>query len=551
LRKQLQEYEVKLQEKEQQNQQLQQQLQEKEQYIRQVQTLNQQLQEKEQYIRQVQTLNQQLQQQLQEKEQYIRQVQILNQQLQVKEQQVQQQLQEKEQYIRQVQTLNQQLREKEQQQQKQQLHKSQFIRLCFERFTVFNAHTLRVAELPDFDLNNGFRFLSNGSNGAVSLIQTSHQDPLQRGVQFPTNKQVVIKTMFNYRKTVNTRDPTVQQKQKFDREYLVALQHPHWTIVNIYNYFRGVCIPKLIVKDLSTFDATLYHENTTYFTMEVCECSFEQWLKNKRTTTGSKYFFDPKRDSRKILLLALQLLLGLEHLDRNKIRHLDYKLDNLFVIKCRGGLELKDIPQVVLGDFGTARIGDVVALEHLFEGNQTNRAPEVLQPTDPQRVKLNKADLWSFGCVLFEVVEGNHPFYKEGQQNDLIPRICGGVIPNLSQPWLSRFETNNEQEKRLKQGLEQLLFNKLLVREVNQRTTVQEAVKFVEQVLWEVPEHISKEWLSEQEQKLYDELQQQQQQQRPRPDQQRLTVETVQMNIEQLLKANMLVRSRQQLYSEL
>ena len=130
--------------------------------------------------------------------------------------------------------------------------------------------------------------------------------------------------MFNYRATAAARLNTIELQSKFDREYLVPLQHSHWSIVNVYNYFRGLCVPRLLSSDAMPYDATLFHENTTYFTMELCEASLEAWCAQRRTTRGvaaEQGIFDPTTESRVVLLLMLQVLIALQHLDRCGVRH--------------------------------------------------------------------------------------------------------------------------------------------------------------------------------------------------------------------------------------
>jgi len=384
---------------------------------------------------------------------------------------------------------------------------SAFILKAFSRSTQFDPSSLRVAELHDFELGGrGFRFVAHGCNGSVCFTRAAPYN-MARGVRFP-QKTVAIKALFNYRSSESARLATVALQSKFDREYLVPLQYPHWTIVNVYNYFRALCVPSLLVADPSQYDPTLFFENTTYFTMEACETTLDRWCLKRRSSSSSdgtgnynSYYFNPRTEARIVLMIVLQLLLALEHLDRHSVRHLDLKLDNLFVIACRGGVDMAETPQVVLGDFGTAFTGDTVnSLDSAVEGNQANRPPEVVRPTDERQVNVSKADLWAVGCVLYELVEGRHPFWDQAQPDSLALRICYLPLPQLTPAWKSAAAVDDA-ERAAKQAIEALLYEMLLVREPERRSTAKDAIARIEHTLWGGDQP-----LEQLESELYDEL---------------------------------------------
>jgi serine/threonine protein kinase len=402
--------------------------------------------------------------------------------------------------------------------------RSAFLLCSFLQVTRFDPSSLRVAELRDFNLGGpSFKFVANGCNGAVCFLTPAAYLP-SRGVRFPENRVVAIKSLFNYRSNTAARLDTVVLQSRFDREYLVPLQFPHWTIVNVYNYFRSVCIPSLFYKNVEEFDASLFFENTTYFTMEACKAGLDSWCdarckanssssSSNSNNNSSGTCFDAKSDIRLILVLMLQILLAVAHLDRHSVRHLDLKLDNIFVIECRGGVPDHQMPQVVLGDFGTTIQADTVnTIEYgAIEGNLANRAPEVIRPADVRAVDISKADVWAAGCVLYQLIENKHPFLDADQPDQLVLRVCYQPLPKVSASWRADSSGGaSAREVAERKFLDKLLYGMLLVREPTQRYTAQQAINEIENFLWlpaDCAVHDTDTWLDSEEQKLFDELQ--------------------------------------------
>lgn len=109
--------------------------------------------------------------------------------------------------------------------------------------------------------------------------------------------------------------------------------------------------------------------------------------------------------------IALQLALALGRAHELGVVHRDIKPNNIFLIR-KG-----DDPDFVkLLDFGLARAADDITLtrSNLLFGTPEYMAPE----TATQSPVDMKADLYAFGCVLFEMLTGRLPF--EGAPTGLI-----------------------------------------------------------------------------------------------------------------------------------
>ncbi|XP_045910734.1 serine/threonine-protein kinase Nek5-like isoform X2 [Micropterus dolomieu] len=110
----------------------------------------------------------------------------------------------------------------------------------------------------------------------------------------------------------------------------------------------------------------------------------------------------------------VQICLGLKHIHDRKILHRDIKAQNIFLTS--GGMKAK------LGDFGIARmLNNTMELARTCVGTPYYLSPEICE----SRPYNNKTDIWSLGCVLYELCALRHPF--EGSSlRQLVSKICRG-----------------------------------------------------------------------------------------------------------------------------
>ncbi|XP_042190672.1 serine/threonine-protein kinase Nek5 isoform X2 [Callorhinchus milii] len=110
----------------------------------------------------------------------------------------------------------------------------------------------------------------------------------------------------------------------------------------------------------------------------------------------------------------VQICLGLKHIHDRKILHRDIKTQNIFL--CNNGVTVK------LGDFGIARmLNNTMELAHTCIGTPYYLSPEICE----NRPYNNKTDIWSLGCVLYELSTLNHPFEGKSLRH-LVVKICRG-----------------------------------------------------------------------------------------------------------------------------
>ena len=96
--------------------------------------------------------------------------------------------------------------------------------------------------------------------------------------------------------------------------------------------------------------------------------------------------------------LFIQICLGLHYLHNHKILHRDIKTKNIF---------LNEDFSVKIGDLGIAKIlENTTSYAHTFIGTPYYLSPELCKDLPYN----DKSDVWSLGCVLYEMVTLKHPF---------------------------------------------------------------------------------------------------------------------------------------------
>ncbi|XP_058247904.1 serine/threonine-protein kinase Nek5 isoform X1 [Hemibagrus wyckioides] len=165
--------------------------------------------------------------------------------------------------------------------------------------------------------------------------------------------------------------------------------------------------------NIVAFFQSFHERNTLYIVMEYCDGGD---LMKKITLQRGQPFREEK-----IIDWFVQICLGLKHIHDRKVLHRDIKAQNIFLTQ--GGTKVK------LGDFGIARmLNNTTELARTCVGTPYYISPEICE----NRPYNNKTDMWSLGCVLYELCTLRHPF--EGSSlRQLIVKICRGHYTPVSQ----------------------------------------------------------------------------------------------------------------------
>ncbi|KFQ95427.1 Serine/threonine-protein kinase Nek3, partial [Nipponia nippon] len=114
-----------------------------------------------------------------------------------------------------------------------------------------------------------------------------------------------------------------------------------------------------------------------------------------------------------ILHWFVQMCLGVKHIHDKRVLHRDIKSKNVF---------LTQNGKVKLGDFGSARLlAHPVSYACTYVGTPYYVPPEIWESMPYN----NKSDIWSLGCILYELCTLRHPFQANSWKH-LILKICKG-----------------------------------------------------------------------------------------------------------------------------
>ncbi|CAD8071096.1 unnamed protein product [Paramecium sonneborni] len=131
--------------------------------------------------------------------------------------------------------------------------------------------------------------------------------------------------------------------------------------------------------------------------------------------------------TQEIWKVAVQLLLGLKCLHDNQILHRDLKLVNILVVNTPTGYQYK------IGDLNISKIAKGNMAKTVI-GTPLYAAPEVWQGIQYSY----PCDIWSLGCLLYELAKGNPPFNGKDLQ-DLNYKIQSGQFEPIINQDLNQF----------------------------------------------------------------------------------------------------------------
>ncbi|XP_076770002.1 serine/threonine-protein kinase Nek3 isoform X2 [Arvicanthis niloticus] len=182
---------------------------------------------------------------------------------------------------------------------------------------------------------------------------------------------------------------------------------------------EAVLLAKMKHPNIVAFKESFEAEGHLYIVMEYCDGGdLMQRIKQQK----GKLFPEDT-----ILNWFIQICLGVNHIHKRRVLHRDIKSKNVF---------LTHNGRVKLGDFGSARLlSSPMAFACTYVGTPYYVPPEIWENLPYN----NKSDIWSLGCILYELCTLKHPFQANSWKN-LILKVCQGPIHPLPALYSSKLQ---------------------------------------------------------------------------------------------------------------
>ncbi|NWU14582.1 NEK3 kinase, partial [Cephalopterus ornatus] len=173
---------------------------------------------------------------------------------------------------------------------------------------------------------------------------------------------------------------------------------------------EAVLLAKMKHPNIVAYKESFEADGHLYIVMEYCDDGdLMQKIKHQR---GNLFPEDM------ILHWFVQMCLAVKHIHDKRVLHRDIKSKNIFLTK--NG-------KVKLGDFGSARLlAHPMSYACTYVGTPYYVPPEVWESMPYN----NKSDIWSLGCILYELCTLKHPFQANSWKH-LILKICKGSYSPL------------------------------------------------------------------------------------------------------------------------
>ncbi|NXR20539.1 NEK3 kinase, partial [Cinclus mexicanus] len=173
---------------------------------------------------------------------------------------------------------------------------------------------------------------------------------------------------------------------------------------------EAVLLAKMKHPNIVAFKESFEAHGHLYIVMEYCD---DGDLMQKIKHQGGNLFPEDM-----ILHWFVQMCLAVKHIHDKRVLHRDIKSKNVF---------LTQSGKVKLGDFGSARLlAHPMSYACTYVGTPYYVPPEIWESLPYN----NKSDIWSLGCILYELCTLKHPFQAKSWKH-LILKICKGSYDPL------------------------------------------------------------------------------------------------------------------------
>lgn len=232
----------------------------------------------------------------------------------------------------------------------------------------------------------------------------------------------------------------IEKRNEVEKGILIPAEFPHPSILNIYDVFRFHLKAELLPLRLREHAHELFYSEALYVVYEDFSMTLRNYMRHPQIET----------DEKSILRYYLQILKGIQHLNSNSIFHMDLNMENVVVA---------DIlhPRLLIMGFGKC-LREPMLNKCVFENDQPNSAPEYFELVQ-KNTNISRNDIWSSGCILFEMLEGRHPFSVTGHNSEQLRKnVMENPIPSINEEKWS---------KELRELLQYEIFNRNLYERIH------------------------------------------------------------------------------------
>ena len=151
------------------------------------------------------------------------------------------------------------------------------------------------------------------------------------------------------------------------------------------------------------------HDNEIWIVEELMACSLADLVLDRPGQIPERI----------VVYLLKEILLGLSYLHERQRIHRDIKSDNI-LLSLDGDVKIGDLGYCV-------QVSNENPNRQTFAGTLLWMAPEVLN----QSLYSSKIDVWSLGIIALELITGEPPYYKDGQQK-IVMNISRREAPRVN-----------------------------------------------------------------------------------------------------------------------
>ncbi|GMH42937.1 hypothetical protein BSKO_10859 [Bryopsis sp. KO-2023] len=164
--------------------------------------------------------------------------------------------------------------------------------------------------------------------------------------------------------------------------------------------------------NIISYKESFMHENALCIVTSYCE-NGDLFSKIRALSKEGKGFSEVE-----VMDIFLQIAMALEHIHSRKVLHRDLKTQNIFI--ARGGV-------IKIGDFGISKVlASTEDFATTVTGTPYYMAPEICT----NQPYTYKSDIWSLGCVLYELCTLQHAFAANSLLS-LVYQIVRGDVPPI------------------------------------------------------------------------------------------------------------------------